>query len=72
MPEYGGQSQDAGEYASGAPELIMEVSGSSSSRDLGVKLELYQRSGVKEYLTILLKPNRLIWRQLVRWSLQGN
>lgn len=66
MPEYGGQSQDAGEYASGAPELIMEVSGSSSSRDLGVKLELYQRSGVKEYLTILLKPNRLIWRQLVR------
>ena len=47
MPEYGGQSDDAGEYASGAPELIMEVSGSSSSRDLGVKLELYQRSGVK-------------------------
>jgi Uma2 family endonuclease len=66
LPEFGGQSDDAGEYASGAPELIVEVSGSSSSRDLGVKLELYRRSGVQEYLTVLLKPKRVIWRQLVR------
>jgi Uma2 family endonuclease len=44
----------------------VEVSGSTSSRDLGVKLELYRRTGVREYLTILLKPRQMIWRQLVR------
>jgi len=66
LPEYGGNTRSIGKYAGGAPELIVEVSDSSSSRDLGVKLELYQRSGVKEYLTILLKPKRVIWRQLTR------
>lgn len=66
LPEVGGQSHDTGDYVGGAPELIVEVSGSSSSRDLGVKLELYRRSGVREYLTVLLKPRQVIWRQLVR------
>jgi Uma2 family endonuclease len=28
LPEYGGQSHDAGDYAAGAPELIAEISGS--------------------------------------------
>jgi Uma2 family endonuclease len=65
LPEYGGQSHHAGVYAGGAPELIIEISGSTSSRDLGVKLELYRRAGVREYLTILLKPARAIWRQLI-------
>ena len=66
LPEYGGQSTVAGRYGGGAPELIVEVSGSSSSRDLGVKLDLYRRAGVREYLTILLNPGQVIWRQLVR------
>ena len=65
-PESGGQSNNAGEYVGGAPELIVEVSGSITSRDLGVKLDLYRRSGVREYLTILIKPRQVIWRQLVR------
>jgi len=65
-PEYGGQSRTEGDYAAGAPELIVEVSGSSMSRDLGVKMDLYRRSGVREYLTVLLKPKQVIWRQLVR------
>ena len=66
LPQYGGQSTTAGKYAAGAPELIVEVSGSSSSRDLGVKLELYRKAGVREYLSLLLKPQKVIWRQLVR------
>ena len=66
LPERGGQSHDAGNYVGGAPELVVEVSGSSSSRDLGVKLELYRRAGVREYLTVLLKPRQVIWRQLIR------
>jgi hypothetical protein len=65
-PEYGGQSRMEGNYAAGAPELIVEVSGASTSRDLGVKLNLYRRSGVREYLTVLLKPKQVIWRQLAR------
>jgi len=65
-PEYGGQSRTEGKYAAGAPELIVEVSGSSTSRDLGVKLAVYRRSGVREYLSVLLNPKQVIWRTLVR------
>ena len=66
LPEYGGQSGVEGIYAAGAPELIVEVTGSSVSRDLGVKLELYRRAGVREYLTAMLHSRQIIWRQLVR------
>ena len=66
LPEHGGQSGLEGKYATGAPELIVEVTGSSVSRDLGVKLELYRRAGVREYLTAMLHSRQIIWRQLVR------
>ena len=66
VPEYGGQSGAEGVYAAGAPELIVEVTGSSVSRDLGVKLELYRRAGVREYVTAMLHSRQIIWRQLVR------
>jgi len=66
LPEHGGHSGEAGGYGKGAPELIVEVSGSTLSRDLGIKLELYRKAGVREYITILLKPQRVIWRELSR------
>ena len=66
LPECGGQSRIEGHFSAGAPELIVEVTGSSHSRDLGVKLELYRTVGVREYLTVLLNPRQVIWRQLVR------
>jgi Uma2 family endonuclease len=66
LPECGGQSSDAGGYCSGAPELVVEISGASFSRDLGVKLELYRRAGVREYLSVLLNPRQIIWRELSR------
>jgi Uma2 family endonuclease len=66
LPEFGGQSSRAGVYCAGAPELIVEVSGSTLSRDLGAKLELYRRSGVREYLSVLLSPRQIIWRELIR------
>ena len=66
LPSHGGQSRNEGKYAGGAPELIAEVSGSSLSRDHGVKLELYQRCGVREYITIELPTRTIVWRQLVR------
>lgn len=65
LPEYGGQSRTEGQYLAGAPELIVEVSGATTSRDLGIKLDLYRRNGVKEYITVLLKPRQFTWRTLV-------
>jgi hypothetical protein len=66
LPEYGGQSRVEQPYAAGAPELIVEVSGSSLSRDLGVKLELYRSVGVLEYVTVLLEQENVTWRRLSR------
>lgn len=50
-PEYGGQSttDDTG-YIAGAPELIVEIAASTRQRDLKLKLEIYRRNGVREYL----------------------
>ena len=66
LSEFGGQSRLEGQLSVGAPELIVEVTGSSYSRDLGIKLELYRTAGVREYLTVLLQPQKVIWRQLMR------
>jgi Uma2 family endonuclease len=61
--EYGGQSE-VQKYPTGAPEFLAEVSRSSRSYDLGPKLELYQRAGVKEYLAALMEEHRIEWRVL--------
>lgn len=66
LPAHGGQSRESERYAEGAPELVVEISGSTLSKDLGVKLDLYRRAGVREYVTILLQSKQIIWRQLVR------
>ena len=64
LPAYGGQSVDEGLYCAGAPELAVEISGSSIEIDLGPKLELYQRAGVREYITIEIAGQRIAWRVL--------
>jgi len=66
LSEYGGQSEVKHNRATGAPELIVEVSWSSVSRDLGVKLDLYRVAGVREYLTVLLEAQEVVWRHLSR------
>jgi Uma2 family endonuclease len=63
-PEYGGQSNTQGAYCSGAPELIVEVCASSATHDFGPKLALYQRAGVREYVTVALTPGEVVWREL--------
>jgi Uma2 family endonuclease len=65
-PDLGGQSHETGSYFGGAPELIVEVSESNISRDLGIKLDMYRKVGVREYITVLLNPQKVIWRRLVR------
>ena len=65
LPDYGGQSHDEGQYSAGAPELITEVSHTTSVRDAGVKLRLYERSGVREYLIVRPGKSQVTWRELV-------
>ena len=63
-PEYGGQSRMEGIYRSGAPELAVEICLTSSQLDFGPKLSLYQRAGVREYITVELFAKRIVWRVL--------
>jgi hypothetical protein len=61
LPESGGQSRMEGEYTAGAPELIVEVSLSSLARDLGAKLKLYERMGVRECLIAVVGQSKFLW-----------
>lgn len=63
-PRYGGQSRIEGAYSAGAPELIVEISHTTSARDRGVKLRLYERSGVREYVTVEPQVRQIAWREL--------
>jgi hypothetical protein len=64
--EYGGQSRVVQDLYSGAPELLVEISHSSSSRDLGAKSDLYLRCGVREYLVVLTRKPEVVWREAAR------
>ena len=64
LPDHGGQSTLEGEYAAGAPELIVEVSHTTAARDTGVKLRLYERSGVREYVVVRPRNRKLAWHVL--------
>ena len=59
-PDYGGQSEMAGPYSAGAPELIVEVAVSSYSRDFGAKRRLYERMGVREYFIAAPRDEKLV------------
>jgi Uma2 family endonuclease len=57
-PEHGGKVViDEEGYINGAPDLIAEVAASSAAYDVGDKLEVYRRNGVREYI---------VWRVLDR------
>lgn len=59
--EGGNAFVDADDYLQGAPELLVEVAGSSAAIDLNQKLQVYRRNGVAEYLVLLT------YEQEVRW-----
>ena len=64
LPSHGGQSGNERLYGAGAPELVVEICVTSTEVDFGPKLALYQRAGVREYITIELFGRRLVWRML--------
>jgi len=61
-PDRGGQARiDADDYVSGAPELIVEVASSSVSYDLHAKMQVYRRSGVREYVVWRVLDREIDW-----------
>jgi Uma2 family endonuclease len=65
LPEKGGQTRiSADDYIEGAPELVVEIVGSSSAYDLHQKKGAYRRNGVREYLAWITAERRLVWWEL--------
>lgn len=60
-PTHGGQTRVKDEWIVGAPELVAEVAYSSSSIDLHAKKADYEKAGVKEYLVVALRQQRVYW-----------
>jgi Uma2 family endonuclease len=61
-PEHGGQARiSKDDYIDGAPELIAEVASSSASYDLGKKLHVYRRNGVREYIVWRVLDRQVDW-----------
>ncbi len=61
-PERGGQAKISDDdYVEGAPELVAEVAASSVSYDLGKKLHVYRRNGVREYVVWRVQDREIDW-----------
>ncbi len=56
-----GQTREENDYIVGPPEFIAEVASSSESIDLHRKRDDYERTGVREYLVVLLRQQRVVW-----------
>ncbi len=62
LSEFGGQSKvDEDGYLKGAPELVGEVSASSTSYDLHGKLNVYRKHGVREYIVWRVLDEAIDW-----------
>ena len=62
--EGGNAFVDDDDYLQGAPELLVEVAGSSAAIDLNQKLQVYRRNGVAEYLVLLTHEQEVRWFSL--------
>ena len=62
LPTHGGRVKiDAGRYIVGAPEMVIEITASSVSFDLGTKLDVYRRNGIKEYIVHRTYDGEIDW-----------
>ena len=60
--EHGGEARiGEDDYLEGAPELVAEVASTSVSYDLGRKLDVYRRCGVREYIVWRVLDKQLDW-----------
>ena len=49
-------------YLEHLPDLVVEISHSSRSYDLGPKLAAYRSAGLHDYITVLIEDRRVEWR----------
>jgi Uma2 family endonuclease len=63
LPSHGGKQAIPSQYIEGAPQLVVEVAGSSRAYDLFEKYEIYEKLGVQEYVVILLEENEIRWHR---------
>jgi Uma2 family endonuclease len=59
-PEFGGQTVIDKGYIRGAPELVIEIAKATRSIDLGPKLAVYERAGVREYVVRAIEPDEVL------------
>ena len=65
LPAKGGQARiSEDDYIEGAPELAVEIAGSSRAYDLHQKKGAYRRNAVREYLVWITGEERVIWWEL--------
>lgn len=64
LPECGGQTRTRNNIIEGAPEFIAEIAASSVSYDLGEKLKVYRRTGVREYVVWRTWDRAIDWFSL--------
>ena len=65
LPAKGGQARiSADDYIEGAPELVVEIVGSSHAYDLHQKKGAYRRNGVREYCAWITGEQRPTWWEL--------
>ncbi len=60
-PECGGRVKREGGYIVGGPELAGEIAASSASHDIGPKLNVYRRNGVREYVVWRVFDEAIDW-----------
>jgi Uma2 family endonuclease len=56
-----GQTRVEDDYIHGPPELVVEVATSHESIDLHLKRADYEAAGVREYVVVLMRQQRLVW-----------
>jgi hypothetical protein len=62
LPECGGQTrEDKNGYLTGPPELVAQISVSTESLDLGARKRDMEKAGVREYLVIALRKDKVFW-----------
>lgn len=67
LPECGGACRSGEDgYLHGPPELIVEVARTTAFRDMGWKLEAYQRNSVHEYIVWRTRHRVIDWFRLNR------
>jgi Uma2 family endonuclease len=65
LPAKGGQTRiSEDDFIEGAPELVVEIAGSSRAYDLHQKKLAYRRNAVREYLVWITSENRVVWWEL--------